>query len=109
MQNLIQIETVRPTFEGMKLEDVALKPGHIRKYEPAKEKLEQVELKAAPKVEKEAAAAGANVPKPQWAIDRKLGNVESRFNFDIVEQISNYLIELVVWSKFQKMHDQSLN
>ncbi|VDK72603.1 unnamed protein product [Litomosoides sigmodontis] len=76
---LTYIETVRPTFEGMKLEDVALKPGHIRKYEPKKEKLEQVELKAAPKMGKEAATAGANVPKPQWAIDRRLGDVESRF------------------------------
>lgn len=62
----------------MKLEDVALKPGHIEKYEPEKEMMERVELRAAPKIEKEAAPAGARVPKPQWAVDRKLGNVESR-------------------------------
>nr|CDQ05422.1 BMA-KETN-1, isoform j [Brugia malayi] len=76
---LTYIETTRPTFESMKLEDVTLKPGHIEKYEPAKETMERVELRAAPKVEKEAAPAGASVPKPQWAIEKKLGNVESRF------------------------------
>ncbi|VDO17776.1 unnamed protein product, partial [Brugia timori] len=52
---LTYIETTRPTFESMKLEDVTLKPGHIEKYEPAKETMERVELRAAPKVEKEAA------------------------------------------------------
>lgn len=76
---LTYIETTRPTFEGMKLEDVTLKPGHIEKYQPTKEIMERVELRAAPKVEKEAALAGASVPKPQWAIEKKLGNVESRF------------------------------
>ncbi|KAM3716725.1 Kettin [Dirofilaria immitis] len=76
---LTYIETTRPIFESMKLEDVALKPGHIEKHEPIKEKMEQVELRAAPKVEKEAALAGASVPKPKWAIEKKLGNVESRF------------------------------
>uniref|UniRef100_A0A915PRJ2 Ig-like domain-containing protein n=1 Tax=Setaria digitata TaxID=48799 RepID=A0A915PRJ2_9BILA len=76
---LTYIETTRPTFEGMKLEEIALKPGHVEKYEPAKEEMERVELKAAPKVEKEAVPAGASVPKPQWAMEKKLGNVESRF------------------------------
>ncbi|OZC07058.1 hypothetical protein X798_05950 [Onchocerca flexuosa] len=76
---LTYIETTRPTFESMKLEDIALKPGHIEKYEPTKEKMERVELRAAPKVEKEAALAGASVAKPQWAVEKKLGNVESRF------------------------------
>lgn len=69
----------------MKLEDVALKPGHIEKYEPEKEKMERVELKAAPKVEKQSVPAGASVPKPQWAVDKKLGNVESRFDFDVIK------------------------
>ncbi|CAG9532190.1 unnamed protein product [Cercopithifilaria johnstoni] len=76
---LTYIETTRPTFESMKLEDVTLKPGHIEKYEPTKEEMERVELRAAPKAEKGAAPAGASVPKPQWAVDKKLGNVESRF------------------------------
>ncbi|MCP9264543.1 hypothetical protein DINM_022655 [Dirofilaria immitis] len=67
---LTYIETTRPIFESMKLEDVALKPGHIEKHEPIKEKMEQVELRAAPKVEKEAALAGASVPKPKWAIEK---------------------------------------
>lgn len=79
----------------MKLEDIALKPGHIEKYEPTKEKMERVELRAAPKVEKEAALAGASVAKPQWAVEKKLGNVESRFDFDVVEQSSNYLTEIL--------------
>lgn len=76
----MQVETTRPTFEGMKLEEVALKPGHVEKYEPPREHFEQVELKAAPMVEKETIPAGARVPKPQWAVEKKLGNVETRFN-----------------------------
>ncbi|VDN06754.1 unnamed protein product [Thelazia callipaeda] len=76
---LSYVEVTRPTFEGMKLEEVALRAGSIAKYEPKKEKMERVELKAAPKVEKEPIATGAGVSKPQWAVEKKLGNVESRF------------------------------
>lgn len=80
-ENLLffKVETTRPTFEGMKLAPVSLKPGHIEKYEPPKEEMEKVDLKPAPVTEKEEIPAGARVPKPKWATEMKLGNVESRY------------------------------
>lgn len=89
---ILQIEKTRPTFEGMKLEEIALKPGKIHKYEPGREEMERVELKAARKVDKEIAFTG--LQKPQWAVEKKLGNVESRFGFDVVEQSLSYLIKI---------------
>uniref|UniRef100_A0A183U2S0 Titin n=1 Tax=Toxocara canis TaxID=6265 RepID=A0A183U2S0_TOXCA len=77
---LTYVETTRPTFKGMELQPVSLKPGRISKYEPPKEQMETVQLKPAPKTERPLIPAGAAVPQPSWATDRKLGDVEGRFN-----------------------------
>ncbi|VDK45179.1 unnamed protein product [Anisakis simplex] len=74
------VETAKPTFKGMELPSVALKPGQISKYEPPKEAMESVQLKQIPKTEKPSIPTGAAVPQPSWATDKKLGDVEGRFN-----------------------------
>uniref|UniRef100_F1KPJ7 Titin n=1 Tax=Ascaris suum TaxID=6253 RepID=F1KPJ7_ASCSU len=79
-EQLTYVETTRPTFKGVELEPVSLKPGRISKYEPPKEKMESVQLKAIPKTEKPLIPTGAAIPQPSWATDTKLGNVEGRFN-----------------------------
>ncbi|KAK0408252.1 hypothetical protein QR680_003855 [Steinernema hermaphroditum] len=73
---LAYVEHVRPQFEGLKLEEVPLKPGRIEKYQPPVESMESVQLKA--RGAKEALKAAEE--KPQWASgERALGDVESRF------------------------------
>lgn len=84
------METTRPTFKGVELEPVSLKPGRISKYEPPKEKMESVQLKAIPKTEKPLIPTGASIPQPSWATDTKLGNVEGR----LVVYFSLILLEL---------------
>lgn len=57
------MEKQRPEFPGLELEPVALKPGKIEPYKPAREKLEAVQLKGLP--EKEAKKEAS--PPPDWA------------------------------------------
>ena len=66
----------RGVYRGLELEPIALRPGRTTKYEPPKEELENVKLRAAPKAEKVPPPSGAAVP-PNWDADR-LGDVEGR-------------------------------
>lgn len=66
----------RGPYKGLELEQVNLKPGKVSKYEPPQETMENVQLKAVPKVERIQPPSGAAVPQPTWATDKKLGHVQ---------------------------------
>uniref|UniRef100_A0A1I8A3Q6 Titin n=1 Tax=Steinernema glaseri TaxID=37863 RepID=A0A1I8A3Q6_9BILA len=74
---LAYVEHARPQFEGLKLEEVPLKPGRIEKYQPPVETMESVQLKARAAKELQKAAE----EKPTWASGERAlaGDVEGRF------------------------------
>uniref|UniRef100_A0A158P8T2 Titin n=1 Tax=Angiostrongylus cantonensis TaxID=6313 RepID=A0A158P8T2_ANGCA len=75
---LAYVETTKPQFKGMELELVQLKPGQIERYQPPREEMEPVVLRAVPTKEKFVPPA----EQPDWAVDGGVklpGNVEGRF------------------------------
>ncbi|PAV62890.1 hypothetical protein WR25_23783 isoform D [Diploscapter pachys] len=77
-EQLSYVETQKPQFEGMKLEDVALKAGKIEKYVPPREEMEKVDLKNIPDKERK----DIEWERPDWAQEggQKLpGAAEDKF------------------------------
>ncbi|WKY10685.1 hypothetical protein Q1695_002781 [Nippostrongylus brasiliensis] len=75
---LSYVEMAKPPFKGMELEPVQLKPGHVERYQPPREEMESVNLKAVESQEKYVPPA----EQPDWAVDggvRLPGNVDGRF------------------------------
>lgn len=56
-----------------------------------KEEIEKVQLRSAPAVEKPTIPSGAALPQPSWAVETKLGDVEKRFVFFLLQIKLNFI------------------
>ncbi|KJH46030.1 immunoglobulin I-set domain protein [Dictyocaulus viviparus] len=73
------VETAKPHFKGMELEPVQLKPGQIERYQPPREEMESVALRAVPTKGK---AVVPPTDHPDWAQEGGVKlpcNVDGRF------------------------------